>query len=312
MTTSTSIVRCINADIKRGLSNRRFWAVLGICSLVFFLYQLLSGIWPLTLYYFASPERLPLYSAIPYDQEGMIRRLNRLTLFGDYFPFLSAAAYAYVILDDRRKTYCVQQIQRIGFSNYYWGKLISSGLLGGLTGALCEASICLQCVLVVGRNPLIKDAVAYYTKGEMELLAETPQYNWIGWAPDQAYFRMPEPSWQWWMVAAFKYFVMGCLYGLLAALIAFFISNAVMVYAGPILFALLWDKGSYVILSFLGEENSLSNLIYRVSLRSDIESYGSLYHYSLLFFMIILLLIIAKHSQGRIERTYLEGGTADG
>ena len=312
MKTKNSIFRCIGLDIKRGLSNRRFWAVLGVFSVIFVVHMMLDAVWPLSQYYNGGEKALTEeYGGRLFTLLQEISRLNDMILFSNYFPFLGSVAYAYTVIDDRRNRYCMQLIQKSGFSNYYWGRMISSGILGGLLGALCMGAICLLAAVFTTWNPFISDAAEFLREWEMEIERMNGNTEWLmyfGWGYDQAYAYLENHYAIWYCLGACKYFVMGMLFGLLAGIIAFFSDNKIFLYAGPVLAIILWDKWSYTILDFLGADN---RIIQGVSLRANNASYSDLYQYSLLAFFIVLLLIFARHFKGRTRRFYMEGGTED-
>ena len=134
--------------------------------------------------------------------------------------------------------------------------------------------------------------------------------RYVGWGPGHAYCNITS-SVVWYFLGGVKYFVMGVLYGLLASMIAFLTDNKVIMYAGPVIYLLLQDKWLYLFLYLVHTFFSIPVVTERFSLRSGRILYGDLYHYFLLFFMIALLLNLAKLLQYRTERFYMEGGSAD-
>ncbi len=216
MIVSNSGLYNIGLDLRRGLTNKRFWSTLGVLAFVFSLFIGLRGIWPLTTYYYGGDAGYRAYVGRMFTQKIIIQSLIDLAVFANYFPFFGAVAFAYTIVDDRRHGYCLQQIQRIGFSKYYWSKLTASGILGGLMGTMCIVLICLLSAILVAWNPFTKEAVAYYNSW-------TDYDNiigYVGWGYDGAYFYV-ENQWVWWMLGCIKYFVMGTFFGFLAGIIAF-------------------------------------------------------------------------------------------
>lgn len=309
MLTTNSMLYCIYLDFKRGLLNKRFWTVLGSVSLIFLLHVILDGVWPLSHYYYGGEESFYLWGGRIYTSQGEIEALSNMELFSDFFPFLCAAAYAYTIIDDRRQGYYIQQLQRIGFPKYYWGKLVASGLLGGLFGALCMVVICLVSMLFTAWNPFIKEAVDFCAEWDALYRDMTSISRYVGWEPVRAYCNITS-SVVWYFMGGVKYFVMGVLYGLLASMIAFLTDNKVIMYAGPVIYLLLQDKWLYLLLDLVHTIFSVSVVTERFSLRSGRILYGDLYHYFLLLFMIALLLNLAKLLQHKTEYFYMEGGSA--
>ncbi len=308
MNASNSILYYLWLDLRRGLTNKRFWSTLGVLSCIFLIYLVLSAIWPLTTYYYGGDAGYRAYVGRMYTQQIKIQCLTQLAIFANYFPFLGAAAFSYNIIDDRRHGYCLQQIQRIGFSKYYWSKLLTSGLLGGLMGAMCMVIICLLTTLLIAWNPLIHEAVEYYNSWKE---TNTISYRYVGWGYDKAYFYITNP-WIWWVLGGIKYFVMGVFFGLISGIIAFYTNNKVFLYAGSVIFFLLEDKWLSMLGRFFGKDSFISLLLQNFSQRAAIENYGNLYHYSSLIFLIILSLKIATSIMDNIEVFYMEGGNADG
>lgn len=300
---SNSVLHCLYLDLRRGLTNKRFWTVLGILSAIFLLYVIVTGIWPLTVYYIGGEERYPDWGGRIYTRQSKIEDLTQLAVFANFFPFLGAAAYAYTIIDDRRHRYYLQQVQRVGFSRYYWCKLIASGLLGGLIGALCMGVICLIPTLVIAWNPFISGAVDYYNG--WETLYKNVSYRYVGWGFDRAFLTVTNP-WAWWALGGLKYFVMGMFFGLLSGMMALFTDNSVILYAGPVIYLLLEDKWLYMCVCLFRDSAAISTILRKFSQRAEIGAYGNLYHYSLLIFLIILLLNLARHFRDRVERLYME------
>ncbi len=306
MIVSNSGLYNIGLDLRRGLTNKRFWSTLGVLAFVFSLFIGLRGIWPLTTYYYGGDAGYRAYVGRMFTQKIIIQSLIDLAVFANYFPFFGAVAFAYTIVDDRRHGYCLQQIQRIGFSKYYWSKLTASGILGGLMGTMCIVLICLLSAILVAWNPFTKEAVAYYNSW-------TDYDNiigYVGWGYDGAYFYVGN-QWVWWMLGCIKYFVMGTFFGFLAGIIAFYTNNKVILYAGTVIFLLLEDKWLYMLILFCGRDSYISNILSRFFQRANIKMFGNLYHYSLLLFLIILLLNFAIYIQNRVEHFYMEGGSMD-
>lgn len=302
---STSIFHCISLDIKRGLSNKRLWSVIGIVIAISLLHMILAGIRPLTIYYFGGEKAFDMWAGRVYTGQSEIQNLTGMVLFANFFPFIGAAAYAYTIIDDRRRDYHVQQVQRVGFSRYYWSKMIVSGILGGCLGAFCIGVICLLSTLLITWNPLIKDAVDFYER--ISRLEQDVYYGHIGWGGNHTYHEVTNP-WVWWMLGGVKYFVMGMFFGLLAGMIAFLSDNKVFMYTGPVICTLLYDKWLYVLCCLFRNVPNAAGLLQMFYMRVQMRSFGSLYHYSLLLFLIVLLLNMAKYFQDKVECMYMEGG----
>lgn len=314
MIKSNSILYNLYLDLKRGLSNKRFWSVLGVFSFIFILHIILYGIWPVTLYYFGKDSGINDlavgWGGAGYTRDSEIRRLANLVLFTNFFPFIGAVAYAYTVIDDRRQRYCIQQVQRIGFSRYYWSKLIAGGTLGGLLGVFCMVCICLISTIFLNYNPFIREAIECYTEFEVYCNEIDNAYNYIGWGANRIYTVIS--SYIWWILGGIKYFMMGLFFGLLSSIFAFFSDNKVFMYAGPIIYLLLEDKWLYMLECLFGNDSYISMILRKFSFRSEMSyhSYGNLYNYALLIFLIVLLLNMARYFKNKAENLYMEGGNA--
>ena len=240
--------------------------------------------------------------------------LGGLVLFADFFPFVGAAAFAWVIMDDRRRGYCMQQIQRTGFANYYWGKLAASSILGGILGALCMISLCLLSLLLIDYLPFFREAVDYNAETFRQLFEPGNYRNYsIGWSGYREYVSLAEHPWVWnFLAGGIKYFVMGAFYGLLAGIIAFSTDNRVLMYAGPVVALFLWDG---LVCMFDRSEDPFSRaatVIDKFYLRGHMTEFGNLYHYCLLLFFFLVLGFLAAMLRNRAECRYMEGGLKNG
>lgn len=307
MTASNSILYDLYLDIKRGLSNKRFWTVLGIYSLIFLLHMILSSTWALTCYYLGGERMCEILSGPILTTHIEISRLTDLDVFKNYFPFIGATAYAYTIMDDRKRRYYMQQTQRVGFSRYYWCKLAAGSLLSGLLGALLMASICLLVLLFITYNPFIKGVVEYYS--QFDPYISQPFY--IGWSRGEDALITVINIWVWWLIGGMKNFLLGALYGLMASVLAFFTDNRVIMTACPILYFLVEDKWLYILTLLFGEDSYVSMILSKFYIRGNLNTaeYGNLYHCALLIFLIVLFLNLAKRFQNRAECLYMEGGS---
>ncbi|MCM1048959.1 MAG: hypothetical protein NC433_11110 [Clostridiales bacterium] len=308
MTKSKSILYDLYLDLKRGLSNKRFWSVLGIFSLVFILHMVLRYIWPLTVYYYGFKGLV--YEALhgpTFTPQLEIQNITSMQLFHNFFPFIGSLAYAYTIMDDKRTGYYIQQTQRVGFSRYYWCKLAASAILSGVLGALLLASICLLAVLLTTYNPFFKEATEYYSQ-----YTDFWDNHTISWGYHNVVAAVHNP-WAWWFVGGIKYFIEGVLFGLMASVIAFFSDNRVLMTAVPILYFIIEDMALYMLRCLFGIDSNVSEFLNKFTFRSEMGnfSYGNLYHYVLLIFLILLFLVLAMILQRRAKSLYMEGGNAD-
>ncbi|MCM1048962.1 MAG: hypothetical protein NC433_11125 [Clostridiales bacterium] len=304
MSTSKSLLYDLHLDLKRGLSNQRFWSVLGIFSFVFILHMVLWYIWPLTCYYYGGKGYVyELLLGAAFTPQREIQNITDMQLFFDFFPFIGSLAYAYTIIDDRRNKYCIQQMQRVGFARYYWCKLAASSILSGILGALLLVCICLLAVLLTTYNPFFKEAAEYYSQ-----YIDFGDNHIIGWGyGEQNVIAAVHSPWVWWFVGGIKYFIEGVLFGLMASVIAFFSDNRVLMTAVPILYFIIEDKALYMIRSLFGIDSDVSIFLNKFTFRTEMGnfSYGNLYHYVLLIFLIVLFLVMAVFLQRRAERLYM-------
>lgn len=309
MITSNSVLYDLYLDLKRGLSDKRFWSVLGIFSLVFLIHIIVAAIWSLTCYYFGGKGYIfELMPGRPFATQTEIQRITNMELLANFFPFIGSTAYAYTIIDDRRNRYYIQQIQRARFSRYYWCKLAAGSILSGILGALIMVSICLIAVLFITYNPFFGEAVEYYSQYDEFL----PNYIGWGYGEGNALITVANP-WVWWFIGGIKYFLQGTLFGLIASVIAFFTDNRVFMTACPILYFIIEDRLIYMLRRLFGKDSYISMVLNKFTFRSEMGyfSYGNLYHYALVIFLITLFLNLARHFQNRAERMYMEGGDID-
>lgn len=311
---NNSICRNLCLDIRRGLRDKRFWAVLGIFSFLFFFCIVLDWVRPLTQYYNGGLQSYKYYPVPGHVARYEVEVLNGLVLFVDFFPFVGAAAFAWVIMDDRRQGYCMQQIQRMGFAAYYRGKLAASGILGGILGALCMVSLCLLSLVLIDYLPFFREAVDYNAETFRQIFQSGQHSNYgIGWSGCRDYVFLDEHPWVWnFLAGGIKYFVMGASYGLLAGIIAFGSDNRVLVYAGPVLALFLWDGLVYMFDRFTEPFSRAATVIDKFYLRGRMTEFGNLYHYCLLFFFFLVLVFLSGILRDRTECRYMEGGMKNG
>ena len=309
-----SIYETLNLDIKRGLCDKRFWAVFGIFSFLFFLCIVLDWVRPLTQYYNGGLESYKYFPVPGHVARYEVEVLSELVLFVDFFPFVGAAAFSWVIMDDRRQGYSMQQIQRTGFTNYYRGKLAASGILGGILGALCMISLCMLSLLLIDYLPFFREAVNYNVETFRQLFKPEQYSNYsIGWSSYRVYVSLAKHPWVWnFLVGGIKYFVMGTLYGLLAGIIAFCSDNRVLVYAGPVMGLFLWDGLVYMLDRLTESYSRAATVLDKFYLRGHMTEYGNLYHYCLLILFILILIFFAGRFRNRVECRYMEGGMKNG
>lgn len=309
MTASNSGLYDLYLDLRRGLSDKRFWSVLVFFSLVFLLHIILTAIWPLTCHYYGGRGYIfELMPGVPFAAQTEIRRLTSMELLASFFPFIGSVAYAYTIMDDRKNGYYIQQTQRVGFSRYYWCKLIAGSILSGILGALIMVSICLLVVLFITYNPFFKEAVEYYSQYD----DFSPGYIAWEYGEGNTLITVTNP-WVWWFIGGIKYFLEGMLFGLIASVIAFFSDSRVFMTACPILYFIIEDKVLYMLRYLFGIGSNVSMILGKFSFRSEMGyfSYGNLYHFALLIFLIVLFLNLAWHFKRRAECMYMEGGDVD-
>ena len=75
MIVSNSGLYNIGLDLRRGLTNKRFWSTLGVLAFVFSLFIGLRGIWPLTTYYYGGDAGYRAYVGRMFTQKIIIQSL---------------------------------------------------------------------------------------------------------------------------------------------------------------------------------------------------------------------------------------------
>ena len=301
-------------DLKRGLRDRRFWTVLAVVSVIFILCLALDWILPYTQYYYGGEESFKFFPSGGHVALYEVPKIMGMQVFSAFFPFIGTAAFAFVIMDDRRQNYCMQQIQKTGFSGYYWSKLAVSGILGGLLGALCIVAACVLSLLLVDYLPVFREAVDYnvelytrYSSGS-ESIRES-----IGWGSYKKYISLADHLWVWYLVlGSVKHFLLGVLFGLFAGIIAFFTENKVVLYSDPVISFLMWDSWVYILTRFFETDSYIWTILNKFYIRTHRMDLGDLYQYSLLAFLILVLIILAGGLRNRAECRYMEGGIRNG
>lgn len=293
------MLKIIKLEFQQGLGNIRFWITLILFSCCFLISLFFSGIWPVTLYY---GNGLEMYGGIAFTFANRTRWLAGMQLFMDFFPFVGATSFAYLIVDERKNNYCRQIIQRIGFHKYYWSKILTSGLLAGILGIFCILSLLVISYLGTEGNPFIKEAVDYYKELD---LASNYSFSLCWGQKEIKYISNGE---LWWLLGIMNYFLFGMMFGLLAGIIAFVSDNKIYLFSGPLLFLLMFDKWLRVIKLLFDQDSIANETLGAFYLRSNMFQYGSLIHYFVVLFFIVLFINIAGGMSHIVENRYREGG----
>ena len=165
-----------------------------------------------------------------------------------FFPFIGVIAYAGTIIDERKDGYCYQIIQKRGFHSYYWSHFVASGLLGGLLAVAILISLYLLTDIGIGQNPLWKDAIQVYLTPEFGSENETVYFGIHILTKSAGHVELV-------LLGMVSFFLTGCLFGLLGAIIAFVSDARVLVYAMPMIIMETGCGGLYAISLLFGRDS---------------------------------------------------------
>lgn len=143
------------------------------------------------------------------------------------FPFIGVIAYAGTIIDERKDGYCYQIIQKEGFipiTESFCRKWAAWGLLA----VAILISLYLLTDIGIGQNPLWKDAIQVYLTPEFGSENETVYFGIHILTKSAGHVELV-------LLGMVSFFLTGCLFGLLGAIIAFVSDARVLVYAMPMI-----------------------------------------------------------------------------
>lgn len=103
-----------------------------------------------------------------------------------------------------------------------------------------------------------------------------------------------------------SFFLTGCLFGLLGAIIAFVSDARVLVYAMPMIIMETGCGGLYAISLLFGRDSVAANVLaYFYNITGAYISFGNLLSRCIVIFLIILMLCIGKGMESKVVRYYL-------
>lgn len=234
-----SLIHMIGLELKRGLSEKRFWISLGIVCCFLILACVVQYLYTLTFYYNGDIEgEYSVYMSYNTVTRSLlfISGLGS-TLFISYFPFFSVFAYGYSKIDDRKNKYDMQIVGRVGFFHYYLSKASAVSLLGGFYCGCIPFFFALLIEILYNRNPFLQSAVSYFKQREIE---NPPQDFTI-------YFYQKEIGvirhyWSQVFYVTVMLFITGLVFAFLGFLVSLFIENKILFYAFPVFFLQFWDR----------------------------------------------------------------------
>lgn len=286
-------------DIRRGFCSKRFWGIVGVVTIVFVVFLTLDIIYPLQKYYNGYGTfdwKLDSISMAPFAVRIGILSMD---LFITFFPFIGVIAYAGTIIDERKDGYCYQIIQKRGFHSYYWSHFVASGLLGGLLAVTILISLYLLTDIGIGQNPLWRDAIQVYLTPEFGSENETVYFGIHILTKSAGHVELV-------LLGMVSFFLTGCLFGLLGAIIAFVSDARVLVYAMPMIIMETGCGGLYAISLLFGRDSVAANVLaYFYNITGAYISFGNLLSRCIVIFLIILMLCIGKGMESKVVRYYL-------
>jgi len=295
-------VRAIGLELKRGLSERRFWFALGAVLCYLLLESVVAYLFPFTLF-FQDTIQLGIFGCNIPTRTGLFRTGLTATLFVSFFPFFAVLAYGHSKIDDRKNRYDMQLVSRMGFFKYFISKAVSTGLLGALFCGAVPAIFAVMIELLFERNIFFKDAVAYFAGGANP---EENIHTIYFYGRELAVFR---GYWQYALYVTLMLFLTGLVYAFLGYVVSLFIENRVLFYAFPVLFLQFWDRMV-----------ALASSVYRAShggkysgrlgylfLKESMPGCENLSYVCTLGIILMVSVFIAVWSYPGIEKKYREG-----
>lgn len=292
-----SFLRMLGIELSRGLHERNFW----ILVIVLFLFCLLSMaiyfVWPLSLYYNGGEEGLKIWNHWPFTEYAGVSSILYNGIWGVYFPFLVAAAYAHSIPDDRKNGYADQLIVKEGLGKYISAKLCIGSVLGGVIGAVPIISTMIITFLGIRINPFLQDAAQYYYQEQLDYEMDYSLY-WGGTiVKEGASLR------EWMLTGCISWILLGLIFGLAAGMIGLWTENKLIIYMMPVVGLQLWD----VCESLLPLPGNIMSKFYLKSYMAS-DSFGRLDKYPCLVLLLIILICIAVLLYPKVKDIYREGG----
>ena len=301
MKNTGSVIHMIGIDIRRGVCNKRFWIAVAVLEVVFIAVIVGGNILAVQQYYNDGVNTKSDWWGYILSAQNNFWQLTTMMLFVNFFPFLGAIAYTYSILDDRTHSYYRQITQKYGMKKYYWSRLISSGIMGGIFAVTILVILIFILEVGITYNPFLKDAVQFYK----ELDGNSYIYT-ISWGNKE--LASVENFAVWRLMVCASYFLIGMLYGLVTALIAFVTDNRVLVYAAPVILSMIYEKGLYAVILMFHKNPVASGTIRWFMFRERMGGFDNLIDYSVVIFLIVLMITIGKMIENNVMTRYMEGG----
>lgn len=131
---------------------------------------------------------------------------------------------------------------------------VASGLLGGLLAVAILISLYLLTDIGIGQNPLWKDAMQVYLTPEFGSESETVYFGIHILTKSAGHVELV-------LLGMVSFFLTGCLFGLLGAIIAFVSDARVLVYAMPMIIMETGCGGLYAISLLFGRDSVAANVL---------------------------------------------------
>lgn len=298
-----SYARAIALEIRRCLSEKRFWIALGAVLCYLLLECVIDCLFPFTLFYNGDEETMYLFGHNTPSRGNLFQSELSGTLFVSFFPFFAVLAYGHSKIDDRKHRFDMQLIQRMGFLKYFVSKAVSTSLLGALFCGMIPLMFAVMLELFFEKNIFLKDAVAFYA----QLAAETEYNPFI-------YFYSRELGeikgyWPFVFYVTVMCFFAGIVFAFLGYVVSLFIENKVLFYSFPVLFLQFWDRMVATVSAAYRalHDGAYSLLIGSLFLKSKMPSGENLSYICTLGIILTFSVFLAVWSYPKIEETYREG-----
>lgn len=299
MKNTGSVIHMIGIDIRRGVCNKRFWIAVAVLEIIFVAIIVLDNILAVQQYYEGGVFRNEWY-AFYLSAENDFNYITNLTLFGSSFPLFGAIAYAYSIVDDRKHSYYRQIVQKNKMQNYYWSRMIASGIMGGIFVVVVLGILILMLEIGINYNPFLKDVVQFYKQ------FITDNVHIISCGNTQLFEIHSEIIWE--LMVGFSFFIIGILYGLFSTIIAFLTDNRVIVYVTSLVASMIYTKGLYAVILLFHKNPAVERILWWFMFQERMGGFDNLIDYSVVIFLIVLMIFIAKIIENKVMVRYMEGG----
>ncbi len=285
---------CVAMELKRGFLERRLWVFMVIMLAYWtFMTVLWEACEVQILVYYVS------WGATDFDGLNIPTLVSDMlndTIFIYFIPFLATVVYAFSIVDDRVSGFARQVYSRTGFARYYAGKLTASGVIGAF---FCAAQMGVIFVVASVANIFMRARLA--ADGVTNVVDNYFYAAFSGNSVDLSFAR--------WILLGFAQLLLaGALYGLMAALLAFFTDNKLLVFVVPVFVPQLFDKVMYLIglpLSMGDSTLTAYETLSGFKLGFDVSDLGTA---CTTVAAILCLALVCLLCRGRLGLKYAEGG----